>query len=395
MVGGILNASAWPTILRTDTAASTRVDKRVVLISIFSTVGLILLAAVSIVTPLGLYENISHGSFEEVEFGYTPDLQPIGKGTPQRADYNVSRICGDDPLRDCPGQSQGFKVSFDELGFPFYQDDDAWMSSVLPSNLTEIFSSGSKNDRSLVAGAFDIEYRSFVQASNDTSDSTPSGALNVDQGRKRTQATFRMYESLILKNQVNVVDGLIVDTKVGGIGFRNHTVPIDPGRGSEWTEGLLWIQPETVCIPTNISFEYTIPESLAEGSDVDLIDGGGFSGSAEDSPPLNLNDTQTRPELFARAHKGATCNSLNLMANMGVLLNQTAIGGTYEIGGAPHWQNRVSIARFQAPPMSDNMIPELFIPEEYTYVDDPSDFCDPSEFSFGSFEPKRFKWDDF
>lgn len=80
VVGGILNGSWWPTMLRTDTALTTRVDKRVVLISIFSTLGLILLAAVSIVTPLGLYENISHGSYEEVEFGYAPDLQPIGKG---------------------------------------------------------------------------------------------------------------------------------------------------------------------------------------------------------------------------------------------------------------------------------------------------------------------------
>lgn len=36
VVGGILNASWWPTILRTDTAATTRVDKRVVLISIYA-----------------------------------------------------------------------------------------------------------------------------------------------------------------------------------------------------------------------------------------------------------------------------------------------------------------------------------------------------------------------
>lgn len=102
VVGGILNASSWPTILRTDTAATTRVDKRVVLISIFSTAGLILLAAVSIITPLGLYENITHGSHEEVEFGYAPDLQPIGRGTPQRTDYNVSRLCGQGLLIDCP-----------------------------------------------------------------------------------------------------------------------------------------------------------------------------------------------------------------------------------------------------------------------------------------------------
>lgn len=255
------------------------------------------------------------------------------------------------------------------------------MSSVVPSNITEIFSSGSKGDRSLVAGAFDIEYRSFVQASNETFRSGgPLWGINMDQGRKRTQATFRMYESLILKDQVNVVDGLIVDTKVGGIGFRNHTVPIDPGRGSDWTEGLLWIQPETVCVPTNISFEYTIPESLVEASDVLLTDQGGFFGLAEDSPPINLNDTQTRPELFARAHKGATCNNSNLMAAMRILRNETAMGASYRMAGAPHWQDRVSVSRLQAPPMSNNMIPELWLPAEFDYgSEDPSLYCEPSE----------------
>lgn len=381
VIGRLLNGSSWPTILRTDTAATTRVAKRVVLVSILSTAGMIFLGAVSIITPLGLYENVFPDTHEDVEFVYAADTQPIGIGTPKRTDYNVSRLCGDPPQLDCPGQNQGFNFSFRDTSY-IYADPKTWMSSVVPSNITEIFSSGSEGNRSRVAGAFDIEYRSFVQAANVTlSSGSAVWYINLDQGRKRTQATFRMYESLILKDQVNVVEGLIVDTKAGGIGFRNHTVPNDPGRGSQWTEGLLWIQPETVCVSTNITFEYTIPPTLVEASDVLLIDRGGFSSLAKTSPPINLNDTQTRPELFARAHKAATCSNSNLMIVMGVSKNKTTIGKSYALAGAPHWQNRVSISRFGVPPMTDNMIPELWFDDSSSVISvNASDLCEPGGF---------------
>ena len=371
MVGRLLNGSSWPTILRTDTAAITRVSKRVVLVSILSTAALIFLGVVSIITPLGLYEDISHGSYEEVEFGYAPDLQPIGRGTPQRTDYNVSRLCGGFSLINCPGQNQGFNFSSNATGtYRFWNDDMAWMSSVVPSNITDIFSSGSEGSRSLVAGAFDIEYRSFIQASdpkrnssfsmkNSTLNSDEGPDPNIDQGRKRTQAAFRMYESLILNEQVKLVDGLVVDMKVGGIGFRNHTVPIDPGRGSEWTEGLLWIQPETVCVATNISIDYTVPESSFGDIDVALTDRGGFFGLAKEYPLIDLNDTQNRPEIFARAHKGATCNNSNLMKVIGISRNETAVGTSYALNVTSQKKNRLSIQHFGSTPMS--MIPDIYI----------------------------------
>jgi hypothetical protein len=36
-------------------------------------------------------------------------------------------------------------------------------------------------------------------------------------------------QSLILNNEVRLVEGLVVDTINGGVGFRNHTVPADVG----------------------------------------------------------------------------------------------------------------------------------------------------------------------
>ena len=122
---------------------------------------------------------------------------------------------------------------------------------------------------------------------NSTRDSDESRHSIIDQGRTFTQSDFHTYESLILNNQINVVEGLVVDIKVGGIGFRNHIVPLDPGLGSEWTEGLLWIQSETVCVFTNISRELTtLRVPLAEvtvGSWENYItDRGGFSNLAEE-----------------------------------------------------------------------------------------------------------------
>lgn len=45
-----------------------------------------------------------------------------------------------------------------------------------------------------------------------------------------------------------LLKGLIGEIEADGIGFRNHIMPLDAGDGSEWTEGLLYIQPETVCV---------------------------------------------------------------------------------------------------------------------------------------------------
>lgn len=337
VVGRVLNGSFWPTILRTDTAATANVSKRVVLLSALSTTALISLGLISVITPLGLSENISHTSFKEVEFGYVPDLQPMGKGTPERTDYTFNRFCGTLYNINCPGQDHGWNFSSNATGsHRQWDDDEAYISSVLPSNITDIFSSGSKGDRNRVAGAFDIQFRSYELTANSGMNSTRNSEkrrrLNVDQSGRSTRGTLRMYESLILNDHVNVVEGLVVDNKVGGIGFRNHTVPLDPGDGSEWTEGLLWIQPETVCVSTNLSTVYTQRQSeIRENGTMseDIIDGGGFSDLAESYLSIDFNDTQNRPELLARAHNRAMFHNTNLMKFLGVHRNETAIGKSY------------------------------------------------------------------
>jgi hypothetical protein len=112
----------------------------------------------------------------------------------------------------------------DTTGFGKNLTEDAYISSVIPQNITDIFSSGSTGDRSYVAGAFDIQYRSYIMAADNMS-STPEGSPVTDEGRKRTQATLKTYQSFILNDAFDIVEGMIVNSKTGGVGFRNHTVP--------------------------------------------------------------------------------------------------------------------------------------------------------------------------
>jgi hypothetical protein len=52
-----------------------------------------------------------------------------------------------------------------------------------------------------------------------------------------------------------------VDLIDGGVGFRNHTIPIGLQLGATWQEDLLWIQPETVCTANNFSIHFPFGNS--------------------------------------------------------------------------------------------------------------------------------------
>ena len=56
---------------------------------------------------------------------------------------------------------------------------------------------------------------------------------NINNNRKRTQIAFRMYENLILNNQINVIKDLVINTKIDEIDFRNHIVSINSKKNFE------------------------------------------------------------------------------------------------------------------------------------------------------------------
>jgi hypothetical protein len=108
---------------------------------------------------------------------------------------------------------------------------------------------------------------------------------------------------------------LLVDTIDGGIGFRNHTLPVDVGVGGSWSEDILFIQPESTCVDTNLTLEFTVNPQNATGagsprwSDIKLTDRGGFASMNQTYPYINRDNSQTNPDLRQRAYKAAWLNN--------------------------------------------------------------------------------------
>jgi hypothetical protein len=117
---------------------------------------------------------------------------------------------------------------------------------------------------------------------------------------------------MILDNNVQPIEGLIVDTKVGSLGFRNHTIPAGFQHGATWTEDLLFIEPETSCVNTNLTLDFTISvdeKDTAFISELFLTDHGGFVNLNRTYPEYNRDNPQKNPDLQGRAYKAAWLNN--------------------------------------------------------------------------------------
>ncbi|KAJ9654809.1 hypothetical protein H2201_008934 [Coniosporium apollinis] len=264
VLGRLLNDSLWPLILGTDTVARRNVSKRVVASSLLATLGMIVLAIVSPITPLGLSTHVGSTSPKPVIFSYVPDTSPMGQATISHADYTNNRLCGAMLLLNCPGSRAGYDTTRNSTGWYANSSTlDAYMSSTIAPNITEVFTSGTNGDENTVSSVFDIAWRSFIVYGNATKPAANEKQW-IDHGRSRAQGSFQYSQSFILNNRYEAIEGLIVDTISGAIGFRNHTMPPSSETGFEWSETLLWIEPETICVDMNLTVDYSIPSPARE-----------------------------------------------------------------------------------------------------------------------------------
>lgn len=191
--------------------------------------------------------------------------------------------------------------------------DNAIINSKIPANLTEIFSSDTLDDGNTLSGAFDIQYRPWsVDASQ---------GKQIDAGRSYSKGSYRALDTLILHRKTEAVDGLLVDTVHGGVGFRNHTVPRCLQYGAKWSEDLTWLEPVTACVDTNLSFRFHLSDEDTNITRITLVDEGGFTNLARDYPYGFWNDSQD-PDLQARAYKCVWLNN----AYTAVFYNMTYSG---------------------------------------------------------------------
>ncbi len=135
----------------------------------------------------------------------------------------------------------------------------------------------------------------------------------------RNVSEFRNMQSLVKNNEVQLVESLVINMVNGSIGFRNHTFAPGFQYAVMWSEGLLFVEPETVCVDMNLTIDYTIAKfansTHSIATKIVLTDRGGFvdlqhAFPTENSfPTANMTDPQSNPDLWTRAYATAWYNN--------------------------------------------------------------------------------------
>ncbi|KAH8585295.1 hypothetical protein B0O99DRAFT_749133 [Bisporella sp. PMI_857] len=289
VAGRLFQKSYWPWILRDDSFYNNGVPKRILFLSRLTMLLGVLISIAAVITPLGLYQTLGHGKITQASFKYINDPSPYGYATPPRGNATFSRVCINElnsvtdtsnlVPRPCPFTDTEEIVVWLPTGvnytYPYSYDLN------IPQVITDIYSSGTRDDTT-VSNYFDIQWRQYLMANN----------TDYNNNSLYTVGTFRKMESLLLHNTYEPIEGLVVDTVKGSIGFRNHTVPDGFPNGVSWEEDLLFIEPETAC-------EKYIYRGLV------LTDRGGFANLDRAVPTFDRSDSQKNPELYGRAYKAA------------------------------------------------------------------------------------------
>ncbi|BCR95398.1 uncharacterized protein AKAW2_20338S [Aspergillus luchuensis] len=318
VVSRLLHSSYWPTILDSDTAASTGVSKRILTYSWLQLIAAVLVSVTGIVTPLGLYDTIGpQDNPTDVLFHYAPDTSAFGKATPSRDGYKSLRMCYADEDPDTPEGCPGAPPNREDM------DDITEAYSVWPSSIS-LFTSG--NVSATVSSVFDVQWRSFRSSTQIVPGASPTGSVF-------SQGYYRQISQLILDEDLLAVEGLIVDSKAGRIGFRNHTIPANLPMGAEWTEDILFIEPESRCVNTNLTVDYNYdPQAQFSSFSTDnmyntdlrnlaLVDRGGFVNLSHERYDINASNFQENAALYERAYNAAWRHNMLIMQYFNVTTN--------------------------------------------------------------------------
>ncbi|KFX91614.1 hypothetical protein O988_07668 [Pseudogymnoascus sp. VKM F-3808] len=300
VLGRYLHSTFWPTILSTDAAADTGVRRRVFRTGWIQTIVLILVSVTSIVTPLGLYNSVEPPkSHTNAPFTYTADNSAFGYGTPPRSDAPFTRLC-EGGNEACPGIASTENCTTKGLAQVCTIDYDGR----IPDDLKALFGDGPSSFGATVSSIFDIQWRSY------------QNALSSMIGSYLAPAS-RQLALLVLDDSIKPYEGLIVDMKEGGIGFRNHTTPRSTYQyGSTWDEDILFVEPETQCVDTNLTLDFTLQPDNTLPNFVDkifLTDRGGFSSLNRTSPDYTVLPNGQDLNLRERAYKAAWLNNFYTM----------------------------------------------------------------------------------
>jgi hypothetical protein len=255
----------------------------------------LLIAITAVLTPLGLKEAIlpmqKASTITNKQFGYIKDISALGQGTPPRSELGFNRNCKWEINLPCPGVDV---VKSDFQNGTYLPDR---YTNPVPEFLIERFQSGLTHHNGSVSSIFDIQWRAF-----DT--------INPPTGPSYLLPRFKQFTSVLLNDDVELFEGVIVDTKTGGIGFRNHSVPPHTQYGSTWEEDILFLSPETQCVDTNLSIRFGYSDSHpSKMTGFFLEDMGGLSDLDLDYEWWMPEQSQDRFDIHDRAFRGAWLNN--------------------------------------------------------------------------------------
>ncbi|KAK0716066.1 hypothetical protein B0H67DRAFT_645739 [Lasiosphaeris hirsuta] len=311
----VIQSSYWPTILRSDATKSHGVRWPILLTSAAIPSLAMLGAVTGVVTPLGLYEEFETQRGEAGNFQYIQDTSAFLDGTSPRGVAVPSRFCRlDEPLHPpgpCPYTNDTVLVSRNSTTTSFNYPNGT--TSGTPPILRDIFSSGTKGIRTTVSNFFDIEWRELTTQSD----------KDIDDGKPYSIGMYRQIDSSLLWDNAVVIEGLVVDARSGGIGFRNHTAPVGFSRNVSWHEDLLFVEPATTCVDTNLTFDYTMSTTYDSSDssglvDYRLTDRGGFINLNHTAPSFDDTDPQANPDLWGRAYYAGMFNNFFTMLYLNV-----------------------------------------------------------------------------
>ncbi|KAL3480907.1 hypothetical protein BJX99DRAFT_272595 [Aspergillus californicus] len=309
-LGRFLHSSLWPSILGSSTAETAGVPWRVFLSSWGQTILLFILSVAAICSPLGLYTSIeAASSYTERPFHYITDNSSFGYGTPSRGPGPFTRVCGLEI--PCPGSS--LNTTCETMGLVEVCNNTVYESRI-PPGLMRIYNEGAEAFGPTVSSIFDMQYRTYRNSTD------PYSSMSW-----YTKPDYRTMSVLLLEEDIRPVEGLIVDLQDGGIGFRNHTAPeSSPKYGATWTEDILFIEPETQCVPLNLSIHAVTPPFNYNKRTLDtltLVDEGGFSNLARAGPEVTRTGVingQGHLDLRDRAFKAGWVNNYYTMRYLNI-----------------------------------------------------------------------------
>jgi hypothetical protein len=306
-------------LLRSDASRTTGVRGKILVGSLATPFVAVIIAVAGIVTPIGLDDVPQLGSQRTVQFAYAADPSSFGLATTIRhRNANFSRSCNSDHgffqgPAPCPYSDTVVMISRNLITDSTNYYMPYGYNITIPTVLQDVYSSGTRGRPGTVANFFDIEWR---QISTDQDQYWQEGSP-YDTG------VYRQVQSLIQEDAVKVVEGLVVDAKSGGIGFRNHTLPINVGQGAVWVEDLLFIQPETECVTLNLTMDFDVPQNSSElliGTSYPayLTDQGAFLHLLHDRPDYDHSNPQQNPDLRRRTARAAWSNNAYTMFVLGL-----------------------------------------------------------------------------